>query len=974
MAHDALKELEHLLKNQIAGEARFDPYTRVMYSTDGSLHQVMPAGVVFPRAVDDLCAIVEAAGQVGVPVLPRGAGTSLAGQTVGAALIVDCARHLAGIHRLDPEAREAVVEPGVVCSHLNRAAMRHGLMFGPDPASADRATFGGMIGNNSTGAHSIRYGMAGDHVLELDVALSDGTAARFGPLDEGAARAKAQAAGLEGGIYRAALNIRENCAEDIRAGWPRTWRRASGYSLNYLIGYSPSAPPAWFAPDLPYPPYAGFNLAPVLAGSEGTLALIRRARVRLAPRPQATVLVVIAYASAAEACDDVPGLLEHAPAAVELLPGEMLRRTRNVPAYARRMTFATGEEPALLVVEFSGETPAEAEAAAQGLAARGRLLTSPAAQDDLWAVRRGGLGLIMNVPGEAKPIEFVEDVAVPVERLGEYVREVDRIVAAHGTGGLWYAHASAGCLHFRPMLNLRTAQGRADLRGIAEAVAELTVQMRGAMSGEHGDGLSRSEFVERLFGPRLTAAFGELKRAFDPHDRLNPGKVLPAPGTAVDRDLRGAPDDRLLPVETVFAFRREGSLARAVDDCVGAAACRQVDGVMCPSYQATREEQDSTRGRANALRAALAGQLPPGALTSQRMHAVLDLCLECKGCRAECPTGVDMARIKAEYLHLYQAEHGTPLRSRVFAEIAAVSRWVRPVAGLANAASRWRPARRLIAWALGLAPERPLPHFAAQTFRGWWGQRASAPPAEREVVLFVDTHTDANEPEIGRAAVRVLEAAGCRVTVARQQGCCGRPMISKGLLPRAKALAERNLAVLAPYAERGVPIVGLEPSCLLTLRDEYLEFFPSDPRAAAVAGAARLIEEFLTEPGADGRAPVAALRFRATDERWRLHGHCHAKSLVGTAPTLKLLRATGAQVDEIPSGCCGMAGSFGYEAEHYALSMQIGELKLLPAARAAQAGGEGVTAHGTSCRAQLMDGAGVRALHPVEVVARLLER
>jgi FAD/FMN-containing dehydrogenase/Fe-S oxidoreductase len=976
MTNRPLAELEHLLRARIAGEARFDPYTRLMFSTDGSFHQMIPVGVVFPKQIDDLCAIVESAAEVGVPVLPRGAGTSLAGQTVGAALIVDCARHLAGIHRLEAEAREAEVEPGVVCSHLNRAARRHGLMFGPDPASADRATLGGMIGNNSTGAHSIRYGMSGDHVLGLDVVLSDGRPATLGPLDEAAARVKAQLPGVEGRIYQEALRLRDEYAGDIRDRWPRTWRRASGYSLHYLTGFAASAPPAWFEPGLAYPPLnppmgAGLNLAPVLAGSEGTLALFRRARVRLVPRPAATVLVVLSYNSAAEACDAIPELLTHKPAAVELLPGEMLRRTRNVPAYARRMTFASGEEEALLVVEFPGNSPAEALAAAAPLAAQGRLLASNEAQADLWSVRSGGLGLIMNVPGETHPIEFIEDVAVPVERLGEYVREVDRIVAAHNTSGLWYAHASAGCLHFRPMLNMKTAGGLATMRAIAEEVTTLTARMGGALSGEHGDGLSRSEFVEPIFGPRLKTAFGELKAAFDPNNHLNPGKILPAPTSKLDRDLRYEANYKLIPVETIFAFRREGSLAGAVEDCVGAAACRQVDGVMCPSYQATREEKDSTRGRANALRGALSGQLPAGALTSPQIHAVLDLCLECKGCRAECPTGVDMARVKAEYLHLYQAEHGVPLRSRVFAEIAAVGRMVRPVAGIVNAANRAAPLRGIVSKMLGLAPQRPLPHFVTNTFRSWWGKQGKTKTGE-EVVMFVDTYTDSNQPEIGQAAVRVLEAAGCRVTVVKQQGCCGRPMISKGLLLRARESARRNVEALAPYAERGLPIVGLEPSCLFTLRDEYLEFFPNDPRAKALAGAAMLIEEYLTRPDEAGKRVVDRLRFQSTDERWKMHGHCHAKSLIGTGPTLAMLRAAGLEVEEIPSGCCGMAGSFGYEAEHYGLSMQIGEMKLLPAVRAAETAGERVTAHGTSCRAQIMDGAGVKAVHPIEVMARLI--
>ena len=522
----ALRELEHRLQSRLAGEARFDPYTRVLYSNDGSIHEAEPLGVVFPRHAEDLCAVVEAAADLKIPLLPRGAGTSLAGQTVGAALVVDCSRYLNKVVALDPEARTADVEPGVVGAVLNRAAAKHGLMFGPDPASLDRATFGGMIGNNSTGMHSIRYGMTADHLLALDAVLSDGSSVRLESLTEDAARFKAQAQSLEGRIYAETLRLRSEYADAIASDWPRVWRRASGYSINYLTAFSGSTPPAWYDPAQPYPGVEGFNLAPVLAGSEGTLALTSRARVRLVPRPKASVLVVLPFGATPEACDTLPELLALQPAAIELLPGALINRAGLVPAYARRVTFANGDEAALLVAEFTGETTAEALAAAAPLAGRGRILSTPEAQADLWAVRRGGMGIIMNVPGDLKPIDFVEDVSVPVEQLGEYVRRMDALLAGYGTSGVWYAHASAGCLHFRPMLDLKTDRGLADLRGIARDAAELAASMRGSMSGEHGDGLSRSEYLPQIFGPRLMTAFNDLKRAFDPDSLLNPGKII----------------------------------------------------------------------------------------------------------------------------------------------------------------------------------------------------------------------------------------------------------------------------------------------------------------------------------------------------------------------------------------------------------------------------------------------------------------
>jgi FAD/FMN-containing dehydrogenase/Fe-S oxidoreductase len=973
---EALHELENQLNQRMPGLAHFDALSRVLYSSDASTHQIEPLGVVFPRHGEDLCAAVEAAAALKIPVLPRGAGTGLAGQTIGAALIIDCARHMNRVLSLNRETHLAEVEPGVAGGPFNRQAALQGLQFGPDPASVERATFGGMIGNNSTGAHSIRYGMTSDHVMALDAVLSDGSAVSFGALSEAAASAKAKLPSLEGRIYAEALRQREQYAQVIAQDWPRVWRRASGYSLNYLTGFTPGQPPAWFAPDEPYVARGEFNLAPVLTGSEGTLVVIRKATVRLVPRPAATVLVVLAFPSTVAACQAVPELLHAQPGAMELFPGALIAAARRVPTLARRISFVTAEESgpdaALLVAEFTGDTPAEALAATGRLNGRGRVVTDLGQQADLWAVRAGGMGLITNIPGLLRPLDFIEDVSVPVERLGEYVTRVDAILTEHGTSGVWYAHASAGCLHFRPMINIRTAQGLADMRSIAEQTAAVAASLRGSMSGEHGDGLARSEFVTQIFGERLTRAFTEFKHTFDPDNVLNPGKVLPEPGRGLDKDLRYSPTYQTIPVNTLFAYRKEEGFAGATEACVGAGVCLQEGGVMCPSYQATRDEMHVTRGRANALRAAMSGRLPKGALTGPQLHQALDLCLECKGCKAECPATVDMARMKAEFLNMYQAEHGVPLRSQLFGQIHAVSRAVKPVAGLANWFNGLGPVRQIMERTVGIAHQRPLPQFQSHTFSDWFNKRSAPAAGAKPVALFVDTYTEYNHPALGQAAVRVLEAAGCTVELIAQQGCCGRPMISKGLLPAAKAAAARNIEALAPYVTRGLPIIGLEPSCQLTLRDEYLEFFPDDPRAQAVARASFLIEEFLTQPEADGQRPVDRLRFNAPKGPWLLHGHCHAKSLVGTAPTLALLRATGAEVSEIASGCCGMAGSFGYEAEHYEISMQIGGLKLFPAVKEGTQAGASITAHGVSCRAQIQEGTGVIAKHPIEMLADCL--
>jgi Fe-S oxidoreductase len=622
------------------------------------------------------------------------------------------------------------------------------------------------------------------------------------------------------------------------------------------------------------------------------------------------------------------------------------------------------------VVEYAGQDEQEIRSLSRSLASHGDLLLEPAAQADLWAVRKVGLGLLMSVPGDTQPVEFIEDVAVPVERLAEYTRRVDALLAEHGTRGEWYAHASSGCLHLRPMLNLKTARGVAQMEAIAQAVAEIVAEMRGSFSGEHGDGLSRSRHNARLFGERVMQGFRELKEAFDPSGLLNPGKVIP-PSSSEPTSLRYGADYRALQIPTYFSYRRETTFSAAVEGCNGAGVCLKDSPVMCPSYQATREEMHSTRGRANALRAALSGRLPPGALTTKEMHDVLDLCLECKACKAECPSAVDMARMKAEFLAFYQAEHGLPLRSRLFGEIASLSELASPFAGLVNWISAQGPVRWVLDRGLGIARERALPRFTHRSFRRWFSRRPSR-PVGREVVLFVDTYMQTMVPEVGMAAVHVLEAAGCRVLLAADQSCCGRPMISKGMLPQARRRAEHNVRVLEPFAARGLPILGLEPSCILTLRDEYLELLSQDERAARVAKQSRLIEEFLVEPDAEGSRPIDRLVFRRDPPSLLLHSHCYVKALLGSGPTLRMLRSSGAEVAEVESGCCGMAGSFGYEKEHAALSRQIAEAVLLPAVRQAAVEGRLTVAAGISCRSQIADGTGIRALHPIEAIAAAL--
>ena len=966
----AQTELQELLAQRLHGEARFDDYSRALYSTDASNHQITPLGVVLPETEEDLFVVVETAAELGVPLLPRGGGTSLSGAAVGEALILDCSKHLAEIYDIDVESRTAVVGPGVVCTQLNVAAAEHGLMYGPDPASADRATFGGMIGTNATGAHSIRYGMTADHVVAVDLVLSDGTAARFMEMSIEGAELKASGGSLEAQIYASALAVRSKYAKAVEERWPRTWRRSSGYSLNYLTRYTPDRPAAWDQAE--YPPASEFNLAPILCGSEGTLAILRRAEVRLVARPKFTTLVVLGFESVALACEFTPAVLETGPAAVELIPRMLIERARTVPAYARRLGFVEGDPTALLVVEYTGDTASEALAAAEELGRRGRILSRVEEQADLWAVRKAGLGLLMSVPGDAKPITFMEDVAVPVEQLSRYVREVNRILEANGTHGEWYAHASAGCLHMRPLINLRRAEGVEQMRTIAEAVVDLAISMGGSISGEHGDGISHTEYNERLFGPEIMRAFKEIKQAFDPAGILNPGKVVETEdgGTRLDTHLRFGPDYVTIEPETVFAFREQGGFVGAVEACTGVGICRKADGVMCPSFQATKDETHSTRGRANALRAAISGQLSEDALSSHELYEILDLCIECKGCKSECPTQVDMARLKAEFLGRYHAVHGLPFRSRLFGEIAVFFRFLQPLAPLTNLVARTRPFRWLLGQTVGIAPQRILPELAPRRFSSVFKPSTGA-SAGKQVVLFLDTFTEFNSPEIGEAAVSLLRAAGFDVTLVPGQVCCGRPLISKGMLKRAKENAVRNVRVLAPYAREGMKIVGLEPSCVSALQDEYPDLLPDNQDVMVVADATILIEEYLV---AENR--LETVQFVPGNEPIVLHNHCHTKSLRGSMATIEMLRATGRPVEEIASGCCGMAGSFGYEAEHYDISMQIGELVLFPAVREAtmREGMMHVVAPGTSCRAQIRDGTAVKAQHPVQLLAELLDQ
>lgn len=973
-------ELEQLAADalRLGVPLKLDATTRKLYSTDASIYQIEPLGVAMPRHEDELVGFVELAVRRGIPLLARGSGTSLAGQTIGPAVIIDFSRHLNQLLELNAEARTAWVQPGLVLNAFNARVRREGLMYGPDPASSDRATFGGMVGNNSTGAHSISYGMTSDNVLAVDALLADGSQARWESLAMPEALSRAEGDTLEARFYREALQIREQKASAIQQAWPRTWRRASGYGLNYLLPWSASQPPMWSRAGAGehYPPVAPgtLNLAPLMVGSEGTLAIFKRIQVRLVQKPAFTVLGVVSYPSIAEACDAAPGLLKLEPSAIELIPQAMIRLARSVPAYARKLGFVHGDPDAILIIEFSGDTQAEAEAKLDRLGPDAVRAMTQDEQDQVWAVRKVGLGLLMSRPGDAKPLPFIEDVAVPVEKLGQFVREFQAVLEANGTGGDFYAHASAGCLHVRPLINLKTVRGAQQMRAITQGVMAAAKRFGGAMSGEHGDGLSHGEWLEDTFGPELNQTFRELKLTADPGGLLNPGKVLePQP---MDINLRFGSDYQADPWLPILDFGVQGDLGGAIEMCNGAGVCRKDGGVMCPSFQATRDEMHSTRGRANLLRAMISiGSPGAGRAAEGAAHAALDLCLECKGCKAECPSGVDMAKIKHDFLHNYYRTHRRPLRDYLFGYITSLGALARPFAPLVNVGLRSRPGMWLGERTVGLSARRGLPPFK-------WARRTEhVAAAEADVLFLRDPFTELFYPGLGEAALKVLRAAGFRPYVLPVVGG-GRTLISKGFLPQARAHAQRVLAAVKRVDPAGrLPVVGIEPSEIYTLRDEYRDLLPADSGVGDLARRSFMLDEFLLRNRDYGASPLSKLKAAAKEsgDSVLLHGHCYQKTQppaddglpVGHHATAALLRGLGYEVELVDSGCCGMAGSFGYEAEHFELSMQIGELALFPAVRSA-APAQHIVAAGVSCRAQIATGTEREARHPVELIAEAL--
>ncbi|MEU6674329.1 FAD-linked oxidase C-terminal domain-containing protein [Streptomyces sp. NPDC046925] len=966
-SRDQARGLEQDLVRDLDGEVQFDDYTRHLFARDASMYAITPMGVVFPRHADDVAAAVAAAAAHRVPVVPRGAGTSLAGQTVGPGLVLDLSRHMNRIVELDPDSGTALVEAGVVQDQLNRAASPWGLMFGPDTSTSNRATIGGMIGNNSAGSGSVRYGMTIDHVRALDVVLAEGSRTSFGRVDEAERARRAKQSTLEGALYRELPEIVRANAAAIAEGFPEHWRRACGYRLDRLARED-----------------APFDLAKFVVGSEGTLAVATRALVDLVPKPSRTVIAVGHFTSVAGAIAGTQDALACDPAAVELMDRTILDLSRRKIEYAALGDILEGEPEALLFVSFTGDDEAE-------LLERMRQLTqlwsrhghgyhtlqaiTPAQQSSLLKVRKAGLGLLMAASeGTKRPLAFVEDTAVDPVHLADYTRRFKDVLDRHGMTAGFYGHCSVGCLHIRPYLDLTDPADIGRMRAVAGEVKDLVAEYGGVNSSEHGDGLARSEFNREIFGEQLYEAMRRVKRLFDPDGILNPGKIVDA--APMTENLRDAALPPAEPLRTRLSFEvvGGGGMRAAADRCMNIGLCRKSgSGAMCPSYMATRKEEDSTRGRAGALVKALSEPDPKAALGDERLHEILDLCLMCKACKSECPLGVDMATLKSETLSHYHDTHGVPLRSRLFGAIRLLNRLGSATAPLSNLPGRVAPVRRLMDRLAGIAPQRPLPVFVRRNLLRWFRRRKPGgfPVTRGTVTYLADSFTTYTEPGIGRAAIELLERAGWRVRL-ESGGCCGRSSLSKGLVDDAKNKARRLARTLRDSTEPGSPIVGCEPSCLMTLRDEHRALLPDDTAVKDVAGRVRQVEELLMEAVDDGRLKLREDSWLA-GRKLLYHGHCHQKAEVGTAATVALLkRIPGVSVSELDAGCCGMAGSFGFESEHYEVSMTVGEDRLFPAIKAAD-GDTVVVATGVSCRQQIFHGTERDAWHPVQLLREAVE-
>lgn len=958
-----MERVIQVLKRELKSEIRYDSISKEIYSTDASIYQVDPLAVVIPRSKSELVKAIEIAQSYAVPVIPRGAATGIAGGCIGKGLVIDTAQHLNRVVEINYKDRFAVVQPGVVLDRLNEMLAPHGLYFAPETSSGNRATIGGMVASNAAGANSLKIGQISKHVLEVELILWNGEVLRFHKLDREQWKAKLKLRGIEGKIYRSLERIRKEYEQDIRAHFPKLERRASGYSL----------------PELLHDEHC--NVASLICGSEGTLGFISEIKVALLPLPNPPTLLVIGFRELEDALKCAAEMLPYAPITLEMIDRKIINEGKSSPAMRGKLDWLENSPDAILMVSFDASDHASSNEKAKSVAFLcsnnssvlfSKIIENEETAKNVWELRKQGLALLMSKRSFSRALAFIEDVCVPPENLPAFVGRLELLLAMHGKDVGIYGHVGAGCLHVRPYIDLRRPEELAAMQNIADEVANLVLEFGGVLSGEHGDGRVRSWTNQKMFGPRLYEAMTLLKSAFDPYGLMNPGKIVASQTETPQgllQNLRLSPATPIKEFSTYMDFSREGGIQLAVDLCNGNGRCRKKEGLMCPSFQVTHDERDSTRARADALRGIILGHINEKELYGEEFHKVMDLCIQCKGCKTECPSQIDMAKMKSEYLHHLHSKHKPSLRDRILAYTPQIFNIATKFSGFVNLFNRVTFLRKLLGF-IGLSTDRPLPKLASKRFSCQFKNHMRTKGVQDgrpQVVLFVDSFTEFVSPSIGMAAVKVLEDLKYSV-IAPSWQCCGRPLISKGFLPQAKKKLGDLLETLYPYAKQGIPIVGVEPSCILTLSDELRDFGLDHDKVELVSRACVPIDQFLFKH-------LESLSSLVTPFAGNLavHGHCHQKALVGMQAELALLqRLVSGQVTEIPSGCCGMAGSFGYEKEHEAFSKKIGELVLFPAIRQS-APGTLIIASGNSCRHQIEDICKVQALHFVELIARQLK-
>ncbi|MCC5906709.1 MAG: FAD-binding protein [Balneolaceae bacterium] len=943
------------LKQKIKGDILDDSHSLGMYSTDASVYQIRPVVVVLPLDEKDVKKAVAIARDFSIKILPRGGGTSLAGQTVGEAMILDFSKYMNQVLEINPEEQWVRVQPGIVLDELNHQLKKHNLHFAPDPATASRANVGGMIGNNSSGTKSILYGKTVDHVLEARVLLADGTELQLKEHSPGDYSAIEKNGTREGEIYHQFRKIIDENRNEIKQRFPKVMRRVGGYNFDEFIHTN------------------NWNLSKLITGSEGTLAVTLDVKLNLEPLPKYKSVVVVHFSELKQALHAVQPIVGFGPAAVEILDRTVLKMSRENLMTRHHCHFLEGNPEAILITEFYGSKPSDVEKRPQqmisklkelGLGYAYPLFPEGKVYEDVWIVRKKGLGLMLGIKGNKKPLPFIEDAGIPLNVLPEYIQEVLAICKKYNTEVAMYAHASVGVIHVRPILDLRQEQDIQNFQHIADETFELVMKVGGSWSGEHGDGLVRSAYNERFFGTQLYNAFRELKTLFDPYNLMNPGKIVDA--QPIIQNLRYGTVYTDQPVKTEYKYRQENSFRESVHMCTGVGECRKMlGGTMCPSFKATRDEEHSTRGRANALRLAMSGQLGKEGLASERLKEVLDLCLSCKACKSECPSSVDMAKMKSDVMQIYYDEHGTGLREKLIQNSStAASRMAGKLAGLVNKVQASAPFRHALETFAGFDRRRTLPSYTSEPFYRWYESlNGSRYRSDKQVVLFADTYLNYHEPEIGKSAVKLLNDCGYEVILANV-GCCQRPKISSGFLREAKKQGAGTLEGLRPYINQGLTVVVCEPSCASALNNDFPDLIDDETFASKLKQQVMMIDDFIAQEIAKG---VIRKKIKSKTKDLLIHGHCHQKALYGTHACKSVISHNGSGVEEIPSGCCGMAGSFGYEKGHYEISEKIGEMELFPAVRAMNKNTT-LVASGFSCRHQIEHFTGVKPKHWVEVV------